>query len=196
MTTASNAQKPPKSKWSWIALAAIFAVAIVLFMTFRPVTDAETVVADDGEPKVYEPVVYDTSTWQVAPSRLTDEKQLMAILGSTASTEPALDYYGNQAMRYRFAAKHEVPLYVIDSDSIFELVWYYPAPTDDDKTKEQAITFAKRAYEFMSAVDGEVGTSIVSMMLVAEPVAPQAVASYHLLSAACQHYQCRIILAK
>ncbi len=195
MSTDTTAQ-PPKSKRTWLIAAVILAVAIVLFLTFRPVTPAESVVADDGKPKVYEPVVYDTTTWQSLPKSATDAKGLMAELGAAATTEPALDYYGNHAERYRYSAGHEPPLYAILSDGLLEVVWYYPAPTDDDKTKAQAIDFAKRVYRMMGKLDGEQGTAVVAQMLQDKAVARQTLGKMQLTYAKCQDYQCKLILAK
>ena len=195
MSTDTTAQ-PPKSKRAWLIAAVILAVAIVLFLTFRPVTPAESVVADDGEPKVYEPVVYDTATWQSLPKSATDAKGLMTELGAAATTEPALDYYGNQAERYRYSAGHEPPLYAILSDGLLEVVWYYPAPTDDDKTKAQAIDFAKRVYRMMGRLGGETGTAVVAQMLRGDAIAPKSVGVLKLVQGRCEHYQCRVVFDK
>lgn len=193
---STNTAQPPKSKRAWLIAAVILAVAIVLFVTFRPVTDAETVVADDGEPKVYEPVVYETATWQTLPKTATDAKGLMAQLGATATTEPALDYFGNPADRYRYSARHEPPLYAILSNGLLEVVWYYPAPTDDDTTKAQSIDFAKRVYRMMGKLDGEQGAAVVTEMLQGKAVAQQTLGKMQLTHAKCQDYQCKLVLVK
>lgn len=193
---STDAPKPPKSKLGLLLLAAILAVAAVLLITFRPVTDAETVVADDGKPVVYEPVVYDTSTWQSVPMRVSSIDELSGELGSTATEEDALDFYGNQATRYRYSAKQGVPFYSIDSAAAFEVVWYYPAPTDDDATKNQAVEYAKRVYRMMGRLGGETGTAVVAQMLRGDAIAPKSVGTLKLVQGRCEHYQCRVVFDK
>lgn len=190
---------PPQKKKSygpWLIAGLLLAVAIVLFVTFRPVTPAESVVANDGEPKVYEPVVYDTSTWQVASQQSQDPKMLKGVLGATATSEDALDFYGKQAVRYRFSTPYEPPFYVIESPDVFEVVWYYAAPTDDDATKAQSIDFAKRSYQMMSMVGGDVGTKIVHQMLQGNAVSSQSVGGFMLERGACEDYRCQIVLRR
>ena len=171
----------------------LLAAALVLFLTFRPVSQEE-MVADDGEVKSYDPVVYDTSDWQTASQQSQDFEALKSALSATATSEEALDFYGNKAMRYRFSTPFEPPFYVIESPNLFELVWYYAAPTDDDATKAQSIDFAKRSYRMMSMVGGDVGTKIVEQMLQGAAVSSQTVGGFVLERGACEDYRCQIIL--
>lgn len=188
---------PPKKKsyTPWLMTGLLLAAALVLFLTFRPVSDEE-MVAEDGEVKSYDPVVYDTSTWQTANQRSQDFEALKAALSATATDEEALDFYGHQATRYRFSTPFEPPFYVIESPDLFELVWYYAAPTDDDATKGQSIDFAKRSYRMMSMVGGDVGTRIVQQMLQGAVVSLQTVGGFVLERGACEDYRCQIVLRR
>ena len=57
-------------------------------------TKDDALVKDDGEVKVYQPVVYDTATWQKKATKTSNEiESLKAQLGSTATTEEALDFF-------------------------------------------------------------------------------------------------------
>ena len=56
-----------KIRKTWLIWAIILAVFVILFLTFRPMTKDDASVKDDGEVKVYQPVVYDTATWQKPP---------------------------------------------------------------------------------------------------------------------------------
>ena len=186
---------PPKNNGyrPWLMAGLLLAAALVLFLTFRPVSQEE-MVADDGEVKSYDPVVYDTSDWQTASQQSQDFEVLKSALSATATSEEALDFYGNKATRYRFSTPFEPPFYVIESPNLFELVWYYAAPTDDDATKAQSIDFAKRSYRMMSMVGGGVGTKIVEQMLQGAAVSSQTVGGFVLERGACEDYRCQIIL--
>lgn len=70
--------KPSKSKLPFLLIGVHIALAIVLFMTSRPVAPQEKVVQDDGEARVYEPVVYDVENWASTPKQGMDIEQLKA----------------------------------------------------------------------------------------------------------------------
>ncbi len=186
---------PKKIRKTWLIWAVLLAVLVVLFLTFRPVADEE-LVEDDGEVKVYEPVVYDTATWQKAADTSSDIEELKAQLGSTATTEEALDFHGKRATRYRFSAPHESPFYVIESQEFLEVVWYYAAPTDDEATKAQSIDFAKRGYRMMSMLDPNTGAHVVHQILQGVAMGSQRIGALGLEQADCQDYRCQIILHK
>lgn len=193
-TSLKDSHTPKKKNYRpWLILGLLLAVAVVLFLTFRPVADEE-MVAEEGKIKTYEPVVYDTQNWQTASSQSQDLDVLKETLSETATHEDALDFYGNQATRYRFSAPFEPPFYVIESPNVFEVVWYYAAPTDDDATKAQSIDFAKRSHQMMAMVGGNVGTKIMQHMLHGRAVASQAIGSFWLERAVCEAYRCQIIL--
>lgn len=81
-----------KIRKTWLIWAIILAVLVILFLTFRPITKDDALVKDDGEVKVYQPVVYDTAAWQKAAKTGNEIESLKAQLGSTATTEEALDF--------------------------------------------------------------------------------------------------------
>mgnify|MGYP006872920802 FL=1 len=159
-------------------------------------TKDDALVKDDGEAKVYQPVVYDTATWQKATKTSNEIESLKAQLGSTATTEEALDFYGRRATRYRFSAPHEPPFYLIESENFLEVVWYYAASTDDEVTKAQSLDFAKRAYRMMSMLDQNTGTHVMHQILQGIAMGSQRVGTLNLEQADCQDYRCQIILHK
>lgn len=184
-----------KIRKTWLIWAIILAVFVILFLTFRPVADEE-LVKDDGEVKVYQPVVYDTAAWQKATKTSNEIESLKAQLGSTATTEEALDFYGRRATRYRFSTPHEPPFYLIESENFLEVVWYYAASTDDEATKAQSLDFAKRAYRMMSMLDQNTGTHVMHQILQGIAMGSQRVGTLNLEQADCQDYRCQIILHK
>lgn len=185
-----------KIRKTWLIWAIILAVFVILFLTFRPITKDEALVKDDGEVKVYQPVVYDTATWQKAANTSNELESLKAQLGSTATTEEALDFYGRRATRYRFSAPHEPPFYLIESADFLEVVWYYAASTDDEATKAQSLDFAKRAYRMMSMLDQNTGAHVVHQILHGIAMGSQRIGTLNLEQADCQDYRCQIVLHK
>lgn len=185
-----------KIRKTWLIWAIILAVFVILFLTFRPITKDDALVKDDGEVKVYQPVVYDTAAWQKAAKTSNEIESLKAQLGSTATTEEALDFYGRRATRYRFSAPHEPPFYAIESQEFLEVVWYYAASTDDEATKAQSIDFAKRGYSMMSMLDPNTGAHVVHQILQGIAMDSQRVGTLNLEQADCQDYRCQIILHK
>ena len=166
-----------KIRKTWLIWAIILAVFVILFLTFRPMTKDDALVKDDGEVKVYQPVVYDTATWQKATKTSNEIESLKAQLGSTATTEEALDFYGRRATRYRFSAPHEPPFYLIESENFLEVVWYY-------------------AYRMISMLDQNTGTHVVHQILQGIAMGSQRVGTLNLEQADCQDYRCQIILHK
>ncbi len=185
-----------KIRKTWLIWAIILAVFVILFLTFRPITKDEALVKDDGEVKVYQPVVYDTATWQKAANTSNELESLKAQLGSTATTEEALDFYGRRAIRYRFSTPYEPPFYLIESENFLEVVWYYAASTDDEATKAQSLDFAKRAYRMMSMLDQNTGVHVVHQILHGIAMGSQRIGTLNLEQADCQDYRCQIILHK
>ena len=181
---------PKKIRKTWLIWAVLLAVLAVLFLTFRPVADEE-LVEDDGEVKVYEPVVYDTATWQKAADTSSDIEELKAQLGSTATTEEALDFHGKRATRYRFSTPYEPPFYLIESENFLEVVWYYA-----EATKAQSLDFAKRAYRMMSMLDQNTGAHVVHQILHGIAMGSQRIGAFNLEQADCQDYRCQIVLHK
>lgn len=192
--------KPTKSKLPFLLIGVLIALAIVLFMTFRPVAPQEKVVQDDGEARVYEPVVYDVENWASTPKQDTNIQELKAKIVTTATQEDGLDYYGNHATKYRFSARHEPPLYVVESDEMLEIAWYYAAPKDNDDQKRASLDYAKRIHSLMGAFDGKKGENLVRTILQ-NPNKPYATTDKGekvagMITADCTNYQCRIILQK
>ncbi len=194
-TTASKTPSRRRLGIGWLILGLIIGALVVLFLVFRPAANDE-MVADDGEPKVWAPVIYDTANWAGAPMQSQDWEQLKAMLGATATTDEALDFYGNSATRLRFSASHEPPLYVIESPRLFEIVWYYPSARDDDATKDKGVDYAQRGYRLMSMMGGEQGEATVAQLLTGAKLADVRFGDYLLIESACRDYQCRMVFSR
>lgn len=195
MTDTTHTPRAKKSRPPFWIVAFLIALGVLAFLMFRPVTPAEEVVQDDGEAKVYDPVTYDTQNWASTPKQTVDFEVLKAMLGTTATTEMALDFYGNHADRYRFSNKTEPPFYLIESDEVFEVAWYYAAPKDDERQKDASIAYAKKAHAMMGAYLGEAGERLVENMLHT-PSQSFAKPSLGVIAADCMDYHCRIVLQK
>lgn len=192
--------KHSKSKLSFLVIGALIVLTIVFFIIFRPISSKDKIVQADGELRVYEPVVYDVKNWASTPRQTINIEQLKAKLGAVATQENGLDYYGNHATKYRFSARHEPPLYVLESDKVLEIAWYYAAPKDNDDQKNTSLDYAKRIYALMGAYGGEVGENLVKSMLqnpnrlyTAEDESNKVI---DVIVADCTNYQCHIILQK
>ncbi|STZ10465.1 Uncharacterised protein [Moraxella caviae] len=179
----------------YISLGVLIALGIALFATFRPATH-ETVVQDDGEPPQFTPVVYDTQNWTMSKPAPNDYTAAKSVLGANAVQESALDFAGNLAQKYRYNAASEPPLYVIESDSLFELVWYFAAATDQDHDKNASITAAKKAYQAASILLGERGAALVAQMLDGKPSQGAIIQGTAVQSATCENYTCRLVIEK
>lgn len=192
--------KHSKSKLSFLIIGVLIALAFALFVTFRPVAQQEKVVQGDGEVHVYDPVVYDVEKWASTPRQPMNTKQLLETLGTTATQEDSLDYYGNHAIKYRFSARHEPPLYASESDRVIEIAWYYAAPKDSEDQKRTSLEYAKRIYSLMGARDGDQGENLVKTILQ-NPNKPYSTFNTgeritDVIVADCMNYQCRIIFQK
>ncbi|WII95167.1 hypothetical protein LU276_09235 [Moraxella haemolytica] len=188
----ANQSQSNKSKLPYFLMAVFIALAIALFLVFRPVPSDEQLIRDDGEPKRYDPVVYQTDTWSRLPKKQLDFEGIKRHLGTTATSEQSLDFYGNHATKYRFTTKSEPPFYVIESEAVLEVLWYYAAPKDNDAQKTASIDYAQKVYAMMGTYAGEEGERLVAGMLN-QPNRLYATKVAGVLSANCTNYQCRII---
>lgn len=171
-----------------VLLVVIIAVWLLFLMTPsskpKPITKPK---------KIYEPVVYQTKDWTTAkPIGLSDGDSLKTLLGDTATSEEALDFYGELATKYRYTAKSEPPLYVIESQRLFEIGWYYASATDDEPTKNLSLRHAQKAYQVMTALDGKQGANLMQAILDGK-TAPKLKG---VIAASCENYLCRIVIKR
>lgn len=184
-----------KSRFALFIVALFIMFAVVAFLMFRPISSAEKVVQDDGESKIYAPVNYDTSHWTKSPKQSVDFEQLKTKLGTTATQENTLDFYGNHAKKYRFSGRAEPPFYVIESDDVLEVAWYYAAPKDDERQKQASLNYAQKVYAMMGAYAGVDGEQLVQTILH-HPNKPFGDKMAGVIMADCMNYQCRIVFQK
>lgn len=173
----------------WFIL--IFAIATGVAMC-RPSKLSSSV--DDTMPKTYEPITYDVASWQIHGMHLkpNDSDAIKSLLGSSVTTEDALDYDGRVAQKYRYTAQYEPPLYIIESDALMELVWYYADAKDGENFKASSIEYAQKAYRVAHALYGDDSTGLIQAMLDGKPTTKQT----GLMVATCQDYHCRLIWQK
>lgn len=192
--------KPPpdflhKSHRFWWAFLVLGVLALAFWWFFgRGMTDNEQMVKDDGEALVYEPVRYDVQCWQLQQKLpALSSGILIKQIGDTATKDTGLDIKGQRGDLYRYHAKDEPPIYVIDSEDFFELAWYYATPTDSDEDKQASQKYAKTAYGVATDVLGQSGVQTMTDILTNQsPKDKPAV----LVLAQCQEYMCRLVFDK
>lgn len=201
MTTQPPHQEPSTKKPLKIPMMLILIIAclLALLLFFRPATN-ETVVQDDGEPKVYEKVVYDVSNWQAQPVMTATGQERFdeakAIILATATKTDALDFDGRPATKYNYTASSEPPLYVIESDEVFEMSWYFAHPKDNDSIKEISQKHAQKAYAVATALYGDDGKRLIEAMLSQSEVEGELLNRHRLRLAECREYMCQLVIQK
>lgn len=183
--------KPKTKKYLW-------AVAIVLIMgwlwlfVFNVAPDPKQ-TQKSKVVKTYQSPVYQTQDWQTSdPIKKSDDDKLKALLGDTATSEEALDFYGQLATKYRYTAKSQPPLYLIESKELFELAWYYAHAKDDDQTKASSLAHAKKAYKIATALYAKQGGELMQAILNGQP-APKLKG---IVMAQCKDYLCQIVVER
>lgn len=165
------------------------------WLFLRPTVPKQPAPVAQQTAKVGAPVVYQTKDWLVSKHQPNaNGDTLKALLGDTAATAEALDFDGNFARQYRYASKSEAPLYVIESDTLFELAWYYASAKDDETTKQLSIKHAKRAHQVTTALYGDKGVALMQQIL--DGKSPNTKAYPRLVLARCQEYLCQIVIKK
>ncbi len=182
-------------------LTAVIACLAVFFVFFRPVTNEE-VVQEDGEPKVYEKVIYEVDSWQAQPVMTTmgqdkfDFDKVKSLISATTTKTDGLDFDGRPAVRYDYTTSSEPPLYVIESDEIFELSWYFASPKDSDKVKQMSQKHAQKAYALATALYGDDGKVLMKAMFSQTQAEKALLNRHHLRLAECRDYTCQLIIQK
>lgn len=196
MTNTTPTKKFLKAPIIWVFIIAC-ALALVLF--FRPTTHKD-VIQDDGEPQVYKKVVYDVANWQARPI-MTEMGQdrferAKTFIAQTATKSDALDFHGVMADKYSHTSAHEPPLYVIESDELFELTWYYAHPKDSDAIKQASYAHAQKAYALATALYGNDGKAVLENMLAEQEIKTELLQTHGILKAECVNYTCQLIMKK
>ena len=170
-------------------LLGLFVVVVVVWGVWRMTpSNAPTNKPTTQETFIAEPVVYDVSSWVLAPkSHQLDT--LMAHLG-VATTDKAIDFYGNPATSYRYTARYEAPLYLVVGQDVIEVVWYYATAKDDTVFKTQSKSHAKKVYALVTAIYGIDGQALMQAILSGKP-SPKLTG---LIDARCRDYQCRLVI--
>lgn len=159
---------------------------------------SSTVPAEPEPTRQYLPVKYSVEDWkrsQVLPKMDTDA--LKVLLGSATTTAEVLDFQGGFARQYRYTSKSEPPLYVIESDKLFEVAWYYANQKDDEQSKTASVQYAQKVYQVITAIYGDKGTTLTKQLLSGEPLTKKQQQAYpHLVFARCQDYLCQVVINK
>lgn len=191
--TVPATKNPPSTK----LLKVLAMVAIVCGVGWLFYTDDKPHDNDDGT--TTQEVIYDVANWQgrsIIHSESDKFEQIKSILGSTATTSETLDFDGRKADKYSYTSASEPPLYVIESDDVFELAWYFASPNDSDRIKANSMTYAKKGHEVATALYGDDGKSLIEQMLDKQTIAPEFLEVHRLRYAGCQDYTCRLIIQK
>lgn len=140
------------------------------------------------------PMVYDVATWQAPNKQLKPfaNDRLLGTLGSTATQESALDFRGNDATRYHYHHRTAPPLYVVQSQELFEIAWYFATPHDKDSDKTLSQTYAQTAHALSHQVLGSQATPLLTALLAQKPSPLPTGVIY----ANCQAQLCQIVFDK
>lgn len=193
ITKPDTKPNPPRKKsfWLWGVLL-VGLLAIWWFIAPRQ-TDTPKPTVDTPKPN-HQAVVYDFVGHKSAPHQPKDYATAKKLLGDSALQSDSLDYHGGMATRYDYALAHEPTLYVVESDGLFELVWYFAKPTDSDAQKQASIRYAQRAYQVASSLSADKGGQMVMSMLTDPKHKDAKIAG--VLTAQCMDYTCRIVWSK
>lgn len=180
---------------SFLKIFVVIAIvgAVLYWLFWRGATNTQA-PASESAPKVYQPVVYDVADFdkKVISVNANTAKGYLALLGTTATSETALDMNGQKATLYRYHTKQEPALYAIDSDVFFEMVWYYPAPSDSDNDKQLAKEYAQKTYHVAKSALGVEARGLYEAILAGKKAElPKGVAL-----AVCENYLCTVVLQK
>lgn len=123
-------------------------------------------------------------------STLDNTHPLYTTLGSTAILGTTLDFYGNVANRYQFSSDGEMPLAIIQSDQLFEVIWYFTQESDTAFAKSQSQNHTEKVERLLTVLYGKQANPLINAMLNHQPT-PKLSGIVH---AKCQHYTCRLVL--
>lgn len=192
--------KVKKPKKFYLIMIGLLCIALVFVYFFISKSTPDNLSAQQPKNKQdgtdRQQVIYQTDDWKIAKNQSRDVEQIIKHLGSAASRESTLDYYGQPSQMYRFSAKHEPMLYALVSPATLEMVWYAATADDNDKTKNISLDYAQRIYYSMSVAGGKSGSQVVSDALSNKTSNKKQVGSFKLLHATCQAYHCRIVLGR
>lgn len=153
----------------------------------------------DNDNMTAQEIIYDVANWQNHAriyERSDKFEQIKSMVGSTATKSDALDFDGRMADKYSYTSASEAPLYIIESDEVFELAWYFASLNDSDRIKANSMTYAKKGHEVATALYGDDGKSLIEQMLDKQTIAPEFLEAHQLRYAGCQDYLCRLIIKK
>lgn len=187
--TANNKTKKPVILWIVIGL-------ILFLLLWFGISSDESVQAPTDVPKSPPTaVIYPIDDWQLPSRQSAKMTDIKAVLGDVIQTQSSLDFYGRPATLSYYRQAFLPPLYTVESDRLFELVWYYPTPTDSDADKRAGQEYAKRAYELMGVAAGELGANLIKALVQGKTISKLDLGDFYVVQAACKPYRCRVILS-
>ena len=153
----------------------------------------------DNDNMTAKEIIYDVANWQNRSVMHADSdkfEQIKSMVGSTATKSDTLDFDGRMADKYSYTSASEPPLYVIESDEVFELAWYFASLKDNKKTKADSIRHAQKSHAVATALYGNDGKILIENMLNKQTMTPEFLEAHQLRYAGCQDYLCRLIIKK
>lgn len=156
--------------------------------------DDDTTPTPQDTPPTHSPVVYDVANWQTTPQlpKPFANDALLKTLGSTATQEPTLDFRGNEATRYRYHHRTAPPLYLVQSDELFEIAWYFATPHDKDDDKALSQRYAQTAHSLSHQLIGKGATPLLTTLLAQKSTTLPTGVVY----ANCRAQLCQIVFDK
>lgn len=153
----------------------------------------------DNDNMTAQEIIYDVANWQNHAriyERSDKFEQIKSMVGSTATKSDTLDFDGRMADKYSYTSASEAPLYIIESDEVFELAWYFASLKDNEKTKADSIRHAQKSHAVATALYGNDGKILIENMLNKQTMTPEFLEVHRLRYAGCQDYVCRLIIQK
>lgn len=180
----------------FLVLIVLIVGLFICFLLFRFIHKEAT--KESNMLEVSTKVVYDVASWRAHPKLAGNDKfeRIKELIGGTATKDDALDFNGSRADKYSYTSRHEPPLYVVDSDKLFELSWYHAHPKDNDEVKEVSVRHAQKAYGVAGALWGDDGKIIIEHMLNEQAMGEKLLKSHRLLKAQCTNYTCQMVMEK
>lgn len=175
---------------------------LVLLLSTSLLTACNKMPTDDADldDPNHQGMVYDVESWPKVESESMDLEDLEAIkssLGSVVSTDQeALDFVGQDAMKYRFMKEHDPYLEVIDSEGYLEIGWYYANQNDSEAEKAMSLLHAQKAYQLMQRLFGGAGAKLVEKMLRGQSLQNYPINHYTIEVAKCEFYSCMVVIKK
>lgn len=172
-----KAKRPPSAKRGLIvcslAVLAVLGVVVGVLLAIKP---------NPASKKPYTPTAYSEADSPFSTA------QFVRFFGETAVAEPALDFGGNTATRYRYHHRSQEPFYVIDSQDFFEIAWQF---NPDNPATPQAQIAERFTHSLLGNETLGNGATFWANLTNPPTALPDGV-----VLAECRHQLCQVVFEK